>query len=198
MLIKIARCGHSVPILQGGTVRVIRDSLQSLPVSMFCSRNIVRASFNISYIMPSDDTADAVIVEYFNHRTWRPDQVTCKLESSQEEKPAVVSLFGCTSAPHAQREGNYIVADNCYRRKIVTFRTELDGMIPTYGDLSCHPCDMLFYIDPPYYGCEDDYGVNMFDRDQFAIMAKILAGVSGRFILSKKRSSHYTAIVQSI
>ncbi len=41
---------------------------------------------------------------------------------------------------------------------------------------------MLFYID----------------RDQFAIMAKILAGVSGRFILSKKRSSHYTAIVQSI
>ncbi len=68
-LIKIARCGRSVPILQGGTVRVIRDSLQSLPVSMFCSRNIVRASFNISYIMPSDDTADAVIVEYFNHRT---------------------------------------------------------------------------------------------------------------------------------
>ncbi len=144
-LIKIARCGRSVPILQGGIVRVIRDSLQSLPVSMFCSRNIVRGSFNISYIMPSDDTADAVIVEYFNHRTWRPDQVTCKLESSQEEKPAIVSLFGCTSASHAQREGNYIVADNCYRRKIVTFRTELDGMIPTYGDLITVTHDMPFW-----------------------------------------------------
>ena len=67
------------------------------------------------------------------------------LNLPKKKSQRLVSLFGCTSAPHAQREGNYIVADNCYRRKIVTFRTELDGMIPTYGDLSCHPCDMLFY-----------------------------------------------------
>ena len=33
------------------------------------------------------------------------------------------------------REGLYMAAANRYRRRIVTFRTELEGLIPTYGDL---------------------------------------------------------------
>lgn len=42
----------------------------------------------------------------------------------------------------------------------------------------------LFYLDPPYYGSEDDYGAALFDRDQFALMAEQLAGIRGRFVLS--------------
>lgn len=42
----------------------------------------------------------------------------------------------------------------------------------------------LFYLDPPYYGNERDYGAGMFDRGQFEAMADVLAGISGRFILS--------------
>ena len=42
----------------------------------------------------------------------------------------------------------------------------------------------LFYLDPPYFGCEDDYGKGMFDRAQFAQMADRLARLKGRFILS--------------
>ena len=44
--------------------------------------------------------------------------------------------------------------------------------------------DALFYIDPPYYGCEKDYGANVFSRDQFTVMAEHLAGIKGRFIVS--------------
>lgn len=44
--------------------------------------------------------------------------------------------------------------------------------------------ETLFYLDPPYYGCEDDYGAQLFSRDQFAEMAQLLAGLQGRFILS--------------
>ena len=44
--------------------------------------------------------------------------------------------------------------------------------------------DTLFYLDPPYWGCEDDYGKQMFDRQDFARMAKLLDGIGGRFILS--------------
>ena len=33
------------------------------------------------------------------------------------------------------REGLYMAAANRYRRRIMTFRTELEGLIPTYGDL---------------------------------------------------------------
>lgn len=42
----------------------------------------------------------------------------------------------------------------------------------------------LFYLDPPYWGCEDDYGKAMFGRDDFARMADILRGLKGRFIMS--------------
>lgn len=42
----------------------------------------------------------------------------------------------------------------------------------------------LFYLDPPYYGCEGDYGRDLFDRAQFAAMAEQLRGIEGRFILS--------------
>lgn len=42
----------------------------------------------------------------------------------------------------------------------------------------------LFYLDPPYFGCEGDYGRDLFDRGQFELMAEQLAGIKGRFILS--------------
>lgn len=43
--------------------------------------------------------------------------------------------------------------------------------------------DALFYLDPPYFGCEGDYG-DGFGRDQFTRMAVHLAALKGRFILS--------------
>ncbi|TDK54216.1 DNA adenine methylase [Antarcticimicrobium luteum] len=42
----------------------------------------------------------------------------------------------------------------------------------------------LFYLDPPYWGGENDYGKGLFDRSQFQTMAEQLAGIHGRFILS--------------
>lgn len=42
----------------------------------------------------------------------------------------------------------------------------------------------LFYLDPPYYGNEDDYGRGLFSRDQFEKMAAALGAIKGRFLLS--------------
>lgn len=42
----------------------------------------------------------------------------------------------------------------------------------------------LFYIDPPYYGCEDYYGDGMFSRDDFIQLRDQLGSVKGKFILS--------------
>ncbi|WP_404711466.1 DNA adenine methylase [Sphingomonas sp. MMS24-J13] len=54
-----------------------------------------------------------------------------------------------------------------------------------YGDLirRYDGPDVLFYLDPPYVGCEDDYGAG-FDEADFARMAEQLAGIAGRFLLS--------------
>lgn len=44
--------------------------------------------------------------------------------------------------------------------------------------------DALIYLDPPYHGSENDYGKGLFDRDQFAELAEVLASIDGRFVLS--------------
>jgi DNA adenine methylase len=42
----------------------------------------------------------------------------------------------------------------------------------------------LFYLDPPYWGGESDYGEGLFDRADYERMADVLRGLKGRFILS--------------
>lgn len=44
--------------------------------------------------------------------------------------------------------------------------------------------ETLFFLDPPYFGSEDDYGVGVFDRADFARLADCLSGIGGRFILT--------------
>lgn len=44
--------------------------------------------------------------------------------------------------------------------------------------------ETLFYLDPPYFDGENDYGKAMFARSDFARMADILSKIKGRFILS--------------
>lgn len=42
----------------------------------------------------------------------------------------------------------------------------------------------LFYLDPPYYGGETDYGKDMFPRADFEKMAEQLRNIQGTFIMS--------------
>jgi DNA adenine methylase len=43
--------------------------------------------------------------------------------------------------------------------------------------------DTLFYLDPPYYGCEGYYGEN-WQREDFKRLAEILKNIKGKFLLS--------------
>lgn len=42
----------------------------------------------------------------------------------------------------------------------------------------------LFYLDPPYWGCTDDYGRNVFSEADFERLSDLLKAIQGRFILS--------------
>lgn len=44
--------------------------------------------------------------------------------------------------------------------------------------------ETLFYLDPPYWGCENDYGGNVFGRADFFGLAEALSNIEGSFILS--------------
>ena len=141
-LSRIAKCGRAVAFLQGGIVRFVRDEPKTIPVALFSPRNIIKNSLSIQYIMPSEDTADSVTVEYFSDKTWKTTEITGVLPESTSENTATVELFGCTNKEQALREALYMAAANRYRRRIVSFMTELDGLIPTYGDLVAITHDM--------------------------------------------------------
>lgn len=42
----------------------------------------------------------------------------------------------------------------------------------------------FFYVDPPYWDCENDYGKGLFSKPDFAALAEQLGGIKGKFILS--------------
>lgn len=42
----------------------------------------------------------------------------------------------------------------------------------------------LFYLDPPYHGCETDYGAGIFSEADFVRLRDLLERLQGRFILS--------------
>lgn len=129
------RAGRVRPYIQGGMIHFVRDSLQTLPTALFTSRNIVKGSFKITYLMPSDDSADCVDVEYFDETLWKQRVVRATLDGGTSAKPAKVKAFGITNRDHAHREGMYMAASNRYRRKEISFETELEGHIPSLGDL---------------------------------------------------------------
>lgn len=135
-LIIAARTGRIRPYIQGGIIHFVRDSLQSLPTALFTSRNIVKGSFKITYIMNSEDTADAVDIEYFDKESWKPRIVRTALDLNEPVSiPAKVRSFGITDRQQAFREGMNSIAANRYRRKEISFETELEGHIPSFGDL---------------------------------------------------------------
>jgi DNA adenine methylase len=55
----------------------------------------------------------------------------------------------------------------------------LDAFIARYDDPAT-----LFYLDPPYWNSEDDYGHGTFAKADFAGLGTVLSKIRGRFILS--------------
>lgn len=62
---------------------------------------------------------------------------------------------------------------------VVIEQLSYEAFIPRYDGQGT-----LFYLDPPYWGCEDDYGQDVFGRSDFARLAELLRGIQGRFLMS--------------
>ena len=139
---KIALVGRARIFMQGGRLRVVRDGPQTLPVALYSMRNIKKGSFSIDYLLASEQTADALDVSYFDEVKWSPRRVKAALAGSALARPVKMELFGATTRDQVYREGLYHAAANKYRRRIVHFATEMEGFIPSIGDLIAIQHDM--------------------------------------------------------
>ena len=52
----------------------------------------------------------------------------------------------------------------------------------------------MFYLDPPYWGCTDDYGKDVFSAADFELLSGLLEASKGRFILSINDTPEIRAI----
>lgn len=55
----------------------------------------------------------------------------------------------------------------------------------------------LFYLDPPYFGCEGDYGPGVFATSDFDQLAAVLGELKGQFILSINDTPEIRAVFKS-
>ena len=147
---KIARVGRAVPLLRNGKYTAVRDHAQDLPVAMFNMRNIRQGSFTMSFITPTEDTPDAVDIEFMDGRTWTLGRVRAQAvmingevllatydpSNSAEEVTAVAFNFqGVIGRSHATREAITMLADSIYRRRRIALSTEMEALIPAFGSL---------------------------------------------------------------
>ena len=124
-------------ILQNGQFRIIRDHQQTIPTAMYTPNNIIKDSFSIRYILPNSDQHDGIQVEYIDAAD-NNETKTLTVDaagSTSVSNPERIRLFGVTNQAQAMREALYLARNNNYRRKIINFSTELEGHIPTFGDL---------------------------------------------------------------
>jgi len=204
---KIAQCGRAKPYQQGGIVRIARDSQQSIPVALFSMRNIRRGSFSVQYLMPTEETADATEVTYFDSTTWSPKRVLAQPSWSSAAKIAKLDLsFGVTSRTQAFHEGIYQAASNKYRPKLIKLATEMAGFIPSFGDLIAISHDM------PAWGQNAE--VVAYDADQLLIttsepmafttgshyigLKKRDGSISGPWLVTQGANEHQLYLAQAL
>lgn len=132
----IALAGRAQPYQQGGIWYVWRDQPQAMPVGLFNARNIIKGSYKTQYLLPTEQTADAIIVPYWDEETWSEKTVLCQLDDSAPgNAKEIPRVFGMTTRKQVWQHGMYTLANNRYRRELSTITTEMDGFIPTYGDM---------------------------------------------------------------
>lgn len=131
----IAGAGRAAVVRRQGSVRtVVRDQLQLAPLTVFTSSSIRNKSYSSQYMLPSTDSPDGIILEYWDNQLFDYKTFDCPAPGvTVMERPLWFRLLGVSGKTHAHREGLFLASAAFYRRRITTFSTELLGMIPTYG-----------------------------------------------------------------
>jgi len=128
----------------------------------------------------------------FNRLTKTDPETLTDLERSARFLYLQRTAFG--GKPSGQNYG--VSADRSARFNLTTLEPMLEALHERLAGVSieCLPFGefitrydkpkTLYYLDPPYWGCENDYGKNVFEREDFAALSKQLKAIKGRFIMS--------------
>jgi len=99
--------------------------------------------------------------------------------------------------------GGKVVGQNFGVSRSASARFDLTKLVPLLDDVHERLCGVdierlpydrlirrydtpgtLFYLDPPYWGCTDDYGADVFSEADFERLRELLKAIEGSFIMS--------------
>lgn len=131
----IARAGRASLTYQTGKLGVVWDA-EDLPVTAMLGPFNVRAgSFKIEYV--NEGTVDEVVLNFINRDAgWVMDEVRAKVPGVEAtNNPMQLDLDGCVYKDLAGREANLIAASQVWKRRKITWETDLEGLVCTRGDV---------------------------------------------------------------
>jgi hypothetical protein len=136
---RIGKTSRTFSFIQAGKIHFVRDfidnELDAEPAMVFNKENIVEDSWKIQYLLPTSETIDYAEITYFDEKTWTNKTFEVALDESKKTTKTQMTMFGVTNKAQAEREARYHLLCNKYRRRIVSFDTEMEGGIPTIGSL---------------------------------------------------------------
>lgn len=128
---QVAAAGRARPYRLAGVTYFVRDAAPGVSSIMFTQRNIAAGSLRLRYMMLPGDSADGVAVTYWDQDGWTEREVVYPEAASN---PVRVPGIGITNRNQAFREACYRWQSHLYRRRFVSFQTELDGHVPVILD----------------------------------------------------------------
>lgn len=136
------------PLWRGGRISFIRDMASGVPnfgtapvaagqaIHQFNPFHVVRDSFGVTFDAPSsDDVHDGVKLEFIDARVWEHNDYILNLDGGGVcLNPLVVDAKGVTDIVTIKAIAKHMAAAMKYRKINVSFKTEMDGHLPSVGN----------------------------------------------------------------
>ncbi|TSJ64617.1 hypothetical protein FO470_04990 [Starkeya sp. 3C] len=119
----------------GGALSLVRDQWSSIPSMMLTDSEIVRGSMEIEYLMKPTEASQCVVLEYIDESTWSIEEAVAPRDATEEQiaDATRLQLPGIGNRTQAQREAEFLLRQNLFRRRTVTLETEHDGRMLSLG-----------------------------------------------------------------
>lgn len=131
----IARAGRATMSYQTGKLGIVWDA-EALPITAVLGPFSIKAgSFKVAYL--NEGTVDEIVVNFIDKDAgWTMGEVRVKVPGAvSTNSPLQLDLDGCTNSDMAGREANLIAASQVFRRRKITWETDVEGLLYTRGDV---------------------------------------------------------------
>jgi len=121
----------AAPLPVAGAMSIVQDGVRPVRSMLFTEQNIVKSSFQLAYHFEPTGAPDGIEIEYVDPNTWSPAYVRYPASSLSPDR---INLFGCSDPVQAAQVARLQWQRRQLLRRLVTFETELEGLIPNPGE----------------------------------------------------------------